>query len=339
MSEVTVSAIPSATLTSTGIVKLNDSVSSTSTTDAATSASVKKTYDLATDAYNTSLKIAQRGVANGVASLDINGRVPVEQLPVSESIIADRLTNSREIKITGDGTWSVSFNGSKDVTANMTLSTVLSTPGTYGSDTLTPTLTVDGKGRITKVVTTKITPAFADVTSKPTTIAGYGITDAYTKTQVDIADQTNLGIAAPPGMIMYYTARNAPNGWLACSGQAVSRTTYEDLYKIIGTTFGKGDGSTTFNLPDLRGEFIRGWDNSRGVDNSRGLGTSQSDEFKSHIHKVKEGSVNPRWITNNEIIVSGDDFTQTVSYESSTTATGGSETRPRNVALLACIKI
>lgn len=56
----------------------------------------------------------------------------------------------------------------------------------------------------------------------------------------------------PIGKIDMYAGPNAPNGWLLCRGQAVSRTAYSDLFAVIGTTYGAGDGSTTFNLPDLR---------------------------------------------------------------------------------------
>lgn len=340
ISTVTTESIPVSSLTTSGIVKLNNTVTSTSTTEAATASSLKVTYDLADSAYNSSLKITQRGVANGVASLDATGRVPISQLPESGLIVADRLTNNRNIKTTGDATWSVAFNGSTDVSSPITLASVFNTPGTYGAGTHIPSITIDAKGRITDTTLVKVTPDFSDVTAKPTTISGYGITDVYSKTQVDTANKTTLGLAAPTGMIMYYTARNAPAGWLACNGQAVSRTTYSELFAVIGTTFGVGDQTTTFNLPDLRGEFIRGWDDSRGIDPSRGFGSYQSDEFKSHNHLVKEGSVNPRWPTDqSEVIVSGDDFTRLVSYQSTTTATGGSETRPRNIAFLPCIKI
>lgn len=331
-------SIPTSSTTTSGLVRLNDTTTSLSTTEAATARTVKVVYDIASEALSTTLKNTQRGTPNGVASLDANGRVPVAQLPETGLIVADRLSNLRSIKTTGDATWTVSFNGSADVTAPITLSTVLTTPGSFGTATQAPSITVDGKGRITGVSLTKITPSFTDVTSKPTTVAGYGITDTYTKTQTDNADKATLGIAAPVGMVMHYASRNAPTGWLECSGQAVDRTIYAALFSVIGTTFGSGNGTTTFNLPDLRGEFIRGWDNSRGVDSSRALGTNQSDQFKEHTHKVKEGSVHPNWITGKEVIVSGDDFTQAVSYESTTSVTGGYETRPRNIALLACIK-
>ena len=68
----------------------------------------------------------------------------------------------------------------------------------------------------------------------------------------------------------------APAGWLICDGSAVSRTTYADLFASIGTTYGAGNNTTTFNLPDLRGEFIRGSDNGRGLDVGRAHGSVQS---------------------------------------------------------------
>lgn len=63
---------------------------------------------------------------------------------------------------------------------------------------------------------------------------------------------------APVGVINAFGGTTAPDGWLLCQGQAISRTDYADLFAVIGTAFGSGDGSTTFNLPDLRGEFLRG---------------------------------------------------------------------------------
>lgn len=61
-----------------------------------------------------------------------------------------------------------------------------------------------------------------------------------------------------PGLFMWWTQTTAPDGWLICDGSQVSRITYSDLFSVIGTTFGSGDGSTTFTLPDLRAAFVRG---------------------------------------------------------------------------------
>ena len=116
---------------------------------------------------------------------------------------------------------------------------------------------------------------------------------------------------------------------MKADGTAVSRTTYADLFTAIGTTFGAGNGSTTFNLPDLRGEFVRGYDDGRGVDSGRVFGSSQSDELKAHTHgynqTVNGGSGRP----------GGNDG---YALASTTDSSGGTETRPRNVALLYCIK-
>lgn len=103
---------------------------------------------------------------------------------------------------------------------------------------------------------------WSDVRRKPTTLEGYGITDAVNTNSLT-------------GAIMHFAMSSAPAGWLKANGAAVSRTTYAALFAKIGTTFGAGDGRTTFNLPDLRGEFIRGWDDGRNVDSSRRLGSWQ----------------------------------------------------------------
>lgn len=134
----------------------------------------------------------------------------------------------------------------------------------------------------------------------------------------------------PIGTVIWTAKNSAPTGFLKCNGAAVSRTTYAALYAAIGTTFGVGNGSTTFNLPDLRGEFIRGWDDSRGVDSGRAFGSAQADELESHTHTVyaNAGSFS------GAIGVSGG----ILSTATNSGATGGAETRPRNVALLACIK-
>jgi len=88
------------------------------------------------------------------------------------------------------------------------------------------------------------------------------------------------------GMVAPFGASSAPFGWLACNGLAHSRTTFAKLFAVIGVTFGVGDGSTTFNVPELRGEFIRGLDASRGVDTARVLGSAQADLFKAHTHNI-----------------------------------------------------
>lgn len=163
------------------------------------------------------------------------------------------------------------------------------------------------------------------------------ITDAGLTPDQSNLSQLSAAVAslgsAPTGTITYAAKNSLPTGYLKANGAAISRTTYAALFTAIGTTFGVGDGSTTFNLPDLRGEFIRGWDDARGVDSGRSFGSAQADDVKSHSHTgFMTGSA---FATGTG--ASGPTNTQgTASY--TTNNTGGAETRPRNIALLACIK-
>lgn len=142
-----------------------------------------------------------------------------------------------------------------------------------------------------------------------------------------------IGAAAPVGAVAAFAASSPPTGWLECDGAAISRTTYDALFAAIGDVFGEGDGSTTFELPDLRGEFIRGWDHGRGVDGGRAFGGSQSDQLKSHTHDLY-GDGNFDWTSGNRGGVDG----SSGPIHGTSAATGGSETRPRNVALMFCVK-
>lgn len=95
----------------------------------------------------------------------------------------------------------------------------------------------------------------------------------------------------PAGLILPYAGSAIPSGWLECTGQAVSRTTYAALFAVTGTTFGTGDGSTTFNVPDLRGRTPIGVGTGSGL-TARSLGSSGGaethalaiGEMPSHSH-------------------------------------------------------
>lgn len=100
---------------------------------------------------------------------------------------------------------------------------------------------------------------------------------------------TNLpNISEPIGNVLMWTSTIIPEGYLECNGQAVSRSAFSELYAKIGTTFGSGNGSTTFNIPDLRGEFLRGWDHGKGIDRERALGSlqSQSSNYLAEVQNV-----------------------------------------------------
>lgn len=151
---------------------------------------------------------------------------------------------------------------------------------------------------------------------------------------------TTDATAVRAGAVMFFAMATPPEGWLVADGSTISRTTYSKLFAAIGTTFGTGDGSTTFKLPDLRGEFLRGWDNGRGVDPGRAFGGAQLDEFKSHFHLIygQECTGSPGGSSSNEVGNVEDAGDPKAYFNRQSGATGGSETRPRNVALLPCIK-
>lgn len=165
-----------------------------------------------------------------------------------------------------------------------------------------------------------------------------------------MTQQRSLTMVQPAGMISMFGNTSAPAGWLKCNGQAVSRTTYSDLFDAIGTVYGAGDGSTTFNLPDLRGEFLRGWDDARGVDSGRAIGTFQSAGIDSGSTSVSipldaswpvggttynaPGRIaSPYNGAEGHAVVYYLDGTRTVSGTVSVT-----NPKPRNRAFLVCIK-
>lgn len=152
-------------------------------------------------------------------------------------------------------------------------------------------------------------------------------------------------VNTPAGTVSYFASNTVPNGYLACNGQAVSRTTYPELFAAIGTTFGAGDGSSTFNLPDLRGEFVRGVDNGRAVDAGRTFGSFQNFDWKGFSmtntgQNTGSYSHGPVYMGKSTAGFVGNMFTG--GWSAPAAAIGAqwdaSEIRPRNVALLAMIK-
>lgn len=188
-------------------------------------------------------------------------------------------------------------------------------------------------------------------------------------------------LGLPAGTILYFAGTSAPTGFLKANGAVISRLVYSKLFEVIGTTFGAGDGSSTFKIPDLRGEFLRAWDDGRGVDTGRSLGTAQDGLVAAHTHTGTISSAGAH--THTGTAVSGGDHSHTIPKSITTGGDGpgyeynaftrsgngpntgvggahshalsidsdgahthtitidnnvGAENRPRNIALLACIK-
>jgi microcystin-dependent protein len=138
----------------------------------------------------------------------------------------------------------------------------------------------------------------------------------------------------PAGAVQAFAMNSAPAGWLAADGSNVNRTTYAALFSAISTTYGVGDGSTTFALPDLRGYFVRGSGTNGDGTVSGAFGAKQADAFKAHTHTVSDTGFN------SVNLASGGGAVSQVfgSAVRTTSSTGGTETRPANIALLYCIK-
>lgn len=130
------------------------------------------------------------------------------------------------------------------------------------------------------------------------------------------------------GQVVFIAGNAIPTGYLECNGATVSRDTYATLFSAIGSIYGPGDGATTFNLPDLRGEFLRGADNGRGIDSGRAIGTPQYEGL--NLNRVS----NDFGYTN-----SGSYVGEPVGIKGGAPGVSiGNETRPRNIAMVACIK-
>ena len=100
------------------------------------------------------------------------------------------------------------------------------------------------------------------------------------------------------GTIKEFAGSSAPTKWLVCNGTAISRTTYSDLFALIGTTYGAGDGSTTFNIPDFQGRSPKGVGTSNGgtdvahVAETVSLGTKYNDRMQGHFHtSIERGNI------------------------------------------------
>lgn len=238
----------------------------------------------------------------------------------------------------GDSLWHLTTNapitlGTTALTFKMLAGRTGIAAGTYKS------LTVDEYGRAT-------------AGANPETLAGFGIKDSYTKAEVEalIAKASAL----PVGSIVAFPVDTPPPGFLELDNSVKSSATYPDLSAYLGGKFNKGDeGVGNFRLPEARGEFLRGWDHGRGVDAGRAAGSFQSDSLKAHYHSLPTGSgggqaVDPNgetptvvlkdtaadWILRTE----GDNVELTIGRVRTYNFGSATETRPRNIAVMWCIK-
>ncbi|MCP4264855.1 MAG: tail fiber protein [Candidatus Brocadiaceae bacterium] len=157
-----------------------------------------------------------------------------------------------------------------------------------------------------------------------------------------------------PGTIMMWGGDEAPADWRECNGSELNRADFPDLFNAIGTNWGVGDGTTTFNIPDLRGLFVRGRDGGIGQDpdaNSRtpniyggssgdNVGSFQQEEFHSHSHDFGEYGAT---IARTYVAIQNGSYPVTSRTPAPapfpTAPAGGNETRPKNANVLYIIKV
>ena len=168
-----------------------------------------------------------------------------------------------------------------------------------------------------------------------------------------------VGTPLPTGATTLWWLSTPPSGWIELNGVARSRTTFAALFALWGTTFGVGDGTTTFGIPDTRGEFLRGWDNGRGVDSGRTLASAQLDAMQpitgffgvddrnytnsagatGSIRQASTASAVAGGLTNADTSATGTDpFTGFLGLDSARQTRTAAETRPRNVAAMWIVK-
>ncbi|MEQ8286057.1 phage tail protein [Thalassospira sp.] len=153
-----------------------------------------------------------------------------------------------------------------------------------------------------------------------------------------------VGVAGSEiGAVSAFAMPTPPEGWLVCDGSAVSRAEYAGLFATVGTLWGHGDEVSTFNLPDLRGEFVRGFDAGRGVDDGRVFASGQDHALQDHDHRL--GAMDAQSGVNRTTGQSGgSDYDLTAIDDRKTSNLTNSpynyadETRPRNIAMTYAIK-
>ncbi|MBP5957274.1 phage tail protein [Pseudomonas anatoliensis] len=231
----------------------------------------------------------------------------------------------------GDSLWHLTTNapitlGTTALTFKMLAGRTGIAAGTYKS------LTVDEYGRAT-------------AGANPETLAGFGIKDSYTKAEVEalIAKASAL----PVGSIVAFPVDAPPPGFLELDNSVKSSATYPDLSAFLGGKFNKGDeGVGNFRLPEARGEFLRGWDHGRGVDSNRAVGSYQVDTlqnitgvFDGYLDITSaSGAFEKSNLNTAPNPVSQKNAYHAVTFDASKVARTSSETRPRNIAVVWCIK-
>lgn len=296
-----------------------------------------------------------------IKSTDTTGTVLVDQayVGIGSPVVDFTPDNVYSAKFTNTGVTSDEntdwVNGNASVSSNDYTITFTSgiftvTPNCFV--TSTDTAGDDSFGVVSVASSTSITVSIYDIAgglaTRPFNVICQKQGADYKTSKAYVASAGNQGLEA--GTIIPTSAATCPAGTLAADGSPVSRTTYSELFAKIGVTHGQGDGSTTFNVPDYRGRFLRGVDGAAGNDTDKSsrtamntggntgnnVGSIQGDQFGSHTHTINvwfgENGTGP-----NQPNIQG--YGNSGPYSSgSTLANGGTETRPKNAYVNYCIR-
>jgi len=293
-------------------------------------------YDIA-NATGQNFRIDLNNVLDAVHSTNSGGSEP--STTVSYMLWADTTNNLLKIRNGANNGW-VSLGSI--TTANLGLA-ALASP-TFTGTVTAPELDLTG--------TTSLKLPVGTTAQRPTGATGdtrFNSTLSQVETYTGSTWEKVGGV--PAGCVLPFPTSTVPTGWLQCNGANVSRSTYATLFAVLGTAYGSGDGSSTFGLPDLRGEFIRGWDHSRGIDSGRAIATAQGGQNESHTHTVTDPGHSHAYVDQQNIqegyrpwkAGDNDCGERSKNTNSNTTgislaAQGGTEARPRNIAMMYVIK-
>ena len=319
---------------------------------------------------NETRKITANNLAIVLTQLGLTVGTSAPVTPYNGQLWVDTNTNPPILKVYNGATFIVVSTDTASDARYLQITTAASTYLALAGGTLTGDLTLSGNPTTTNMASNKgyvdaqvsaSLPLSGGTLTGNLTLTGdpTAVNMASNKGYVDaqVAAVPALQASVPTGAIIHTAGSSAPTGYLKANGDAVSRSTYSVLFAVIGTTYGAGNGSTTFNVPDLRGEFVRGWIDDRNLvktigdqnftlEQNRLIGSNEADGFESHKHGVFQGPsiVGPGAINSSGVStavgLAGNNTrtTEPVDFQGNNSFTNIPETRPRNVALLACIK-
>ena len=340
--------------TQAGIVQLSSDTGSQAEDRAATPKAVKAAYDKATEAVNVA-----RAISIPTATTSRAGIVQLTDRVSNAAADAGKTPTTAAVNSAIDDVSGRIAQANTRIDNAVTLSSnqTITAAKTFHSDIKVSASTAHANADRYIRLGADATGAYA-VNSKSNKVLYLKHDGNITYDDKRLLNADDLIGIIPSGAVMYFAGRTAPSGWLKANGAAVSRTTYAALFAAIGTTYGAGDGRSTFNLPDLRGEFLRGWDDGRGIDSGRAFGSAQSDAIRNikgslealygsdryALYTKAEGAFTTDLDDggNETFKSSGNNYAnrkKRVVFDAGRSVPTADENRPRNISLLACIKI